>query len=261
MKFIKSNNGLEYLKIDQSTYNKITHGFFTRKGGISPEPYESLNLSTSTGDSQTNVKENRRRIFESINKKVSTLFDVWQVHSDTVVFSDAPRTAGRELIKADAIFTNNPDITLMMRFADCVPILIFDPIKKVVGIIHAGWQGTVKQISKKSILEMQNRYNSNPADIIAVIGPSIGPDHYEVGITVYDIAKELFSNRDEIIKKEDGKYIFNLWEANEYQLKETGVENVIQTNICTACNTDRWYSHRAEAGKTGRFATVISLSQ
>jgi len=260
MKFIQTKNGLEYLKIDQSPFNNITHGFFTRQGGVSPEPFESLNLSISTGDTQTNVKENRRRIFAALNRKDNTLFDVWQVHSDRVVFTDAPRTAGRELIKADAIFTNNPDVTLMMRFADCVPILIFDPIKQVVGIIHAGWLGTVKQISQKSILEMHDQYNSNPADIVAVIGPSIGPDHYEVGLNVYDLAKDIFGNRAEIIKKENGKYIFNLWEANDYQLKETGVGKVIQTKICTACNTDRWYSHRAEAGRTGRFAAVISLS-
>lgn len=260
MKFICSENKLEYLRITDPAFDKITHGFFTRKGGVSPVPFDSLNLSVSTGDTQENIKENRRRIFEALNKDVRSLFDVWQVHSDKVIFSDMPRVSGRDLIKADAIFTNNPDLTLMMRFADCVPVLIYDPIKRAIGIIHAGWQGTIKQIVRKSISQMCDQYGTITTDIVAVVGPSIGPDHYEVGRSVYELAIDLFGKNDEIIKNESGKYIFNLWEANEFQLRQSGVENVIQTKICTACNTDRWYSHRVESGKTGRFAALLSLT-
>lgn len=260
MKYICSENKLEYLRITDPAFDKITHGFFTRKGGVSPVPFDSLNLSVSTGDTQENIKENRKRIFEALNKDIRSLFDVWQVHSDKVIFSNMPRISGRDLIQADAIFTNNPDITLMMRFADCVPVLIYDPIKRAIGIIHAGWQGTIKQIVRKSISQMCDQYGTITTDIVAVVGPSIGPDHYEVGRTVYELAIDLFGKNDEIIKNESGKYIFNLWEANEFQLKQSGVLNVTQTKICTACNTDRWYSHRAESGKTGRFAALLSLT-
>lgn len=259
MKSITSTNGLEYLAPQFSPFDKIVSGFFTRGGGVSPTPFESLNLSVSTGDDIRNVKENRDRIFKAIDRPVSSIYDVWQIHSDKVICTEKPREVGEESLKADAIFTHNPDVTLLMRFADCVPILIFDPVKLVVGIIHAGWQGTVKEIASKSIELIHKTYGCDPENIHALIGPSIGPDHYEVGENVTHQANKVFSGMDQIIIKRGDRYFFDLWQANQVVLRRSGVTKIHQTRICTACQTERWFSHRAESGKTGRFAAVIAL--
>lgn len=260
MRFIRTIDGLEYLNIQRESFGEVMNGFFTRIGGVSKSYYSSLNVSTSTGDDILNIRENKARIFNTFSRPLSSSCEIWQVHSDTVLCTETPLIEGQELVKADALFTNSADVTLMMRFADCVPILIYDPAKNVVGIIHAGWQGTINQIAKKSIQRITETYGCKPGDIQAVIGPSICPIHYEVGLNVFTLAEELFNNDREIVMKNDSKMHFNLWKANENLLKLAGVEKIIQTGICTACNTTRWYSHRAESGRTGRFAAVISLS-
>ena len=260
MRLIPTVNGLEYLSPQFSPFDQIISGFFTRKGGVSPAPFSSLNLSIATGDELFNVVGNRNRILSAIDKPIWSIFDVWQIHSDRVICTDRPREDGKEPQKADAIFTSNPDVTLLMKFADCVPILIYDPEVKVVGIIHAGWQGTVKGIVKKSIEEISRAYSCKPENIHAVIGPSIGPDHYEVGENVAKLAMEVFPLNKEIVGKREERYFFDLWEANAENLRRAGVTHIYQTRICTACHTDHWYSHRAEHGKTGRFAAVIALS-
>lgn len=256
----QNNNEIQYLHYPETPLREVVHGFFTRQGGVSSYPYHSLNLSISTGDTRENVRRNRDIIFESVQRQPETMFDVWQVHSDTVVCTSQSRNMEETPQKADAIFTDNPDITLLMRFADCVPILIYDPVRKVVGIIHAGWLGTVKRIASKAIDVIVERYHSQPGDIYAVIGPSIRPEHYQVGDDVYQIAAEIFESENAILARTGDKlYTFDLPKANELILQQTGVKNIIQSNICTACDTTLWYSHRAEKGKTGRFAAIIGL--
>ncbi len=261
MKIVQANNGLSYLSFPETRLSEVAHGFFTRNGGVSPHPFDSLNLSISTGDTRENVRKNRDLLFPAIDRQPGSMFDVWQVHSATNIFSDKPR-GNEEPIKADAIFTNNPGVTLLMRFADCVPILIYDPVRKVVGIIHAGWQGTVKQIAKKAIVQLTEEYGCNPEDIQAVIGPAIGAHHYQIGEEVHHQAIPLFKNVQGVIDKTtDGHVTLNLPLANEVLLKQTGVRSVLQSQICTACDTENWYSHRAEKGQTGRFAAVIGLNE
>ena len=123
----------------------LCQAIFTRRGGVSPEPWAALNLGSTVGDSTSRrVRENRRRVLAAVGRDTKIGVDVWQVHGVNVVIADAPRPADAPHIKADVILTNNPGITVMMRFADCVPILLHDPVRKVVGIAHAGWMGTVK---------------------------------------------------------------------------------------------------------------------
>jgi len=260
MSFCFTPNNLEYYTFETPPLADTVHGVFTRKGGISSTPFRSLNLGGAIGDTQENVRENRKRIFEAIDRPVDSLFDVWQVHSSEIVCTDRPRILSEPHQKADAIFTNHPDITLLMRFADCVPILIYDPVKKVVGIIHAGWQGTVNQIVVNALERIKLEYKCSPGDIIAAIGPSIGPDHYTIGDEVYKIAYPVFKEvHEDVLTHEEGRIFFNLWKANGYLLDKAGVKQVTYSNICTACDIEKWYSHRAENGKTGRFAAVIGL--
>ena len=147
-----------------------------------------------------------------------------------------------------------------MRFADCVPIMLFDPRKNVVGIVHAGWKGTLGNIVKNAINTIKTEYKVNPQDLVAGIGPSIGPDHYEVGEEVYQrVVKEYGSFSRELLFERNQKLYFNLWKANLHWLEMEGVTKIECAEICTACHTEDWYSHRAEKGMTGRFGAMIAL--
>lgn len=240
----------------------LYHAFFTRHGGFSPVPWRSLNFGASVGDDIQRVVRNREIALACLNIKPESVYDVFQIHSTDVVSTERPLAASEEHLKADAIHTNQPGITLMMRFADCVPILLFDPVKRAIAIIHAGWIGTVGNILQKTVLAFIENYNSRPEDIIAAIGPSIGPDHYSVG---WDVIKQVYTSfktySDQVIRKENEKYYFNLWKANQILLSELGLIKIEMTEICTSCNLNDWYSHRGEKGTTGRFGVVIGLSE
>lgn len=240
--------------------SEVKQAFFTRHGGVSPAPWASLNQGGLSGDARANVVENRRRIFEHFGRPVESIFDVWQVHSGRVVCSDSPRPLQEPHQKADAILTDRSDVTLMMRFADCVPILFYDPIRRVVGIAHAGWQGTLVKIAGEVVKRMQQTYHCQPGQIMAGIGPSIGPECYEIGADVLEKVAVTFEGRlDEVIFHKGGKNFFNLWQANRLILQDAGVVNIEMMEICTACHTEDWYSHRAEHGSTGRFGALIAL--
>lgn len=255
-------NGLEVLQFENPLFNGCIHGFFTRKGGVSSGKWASLNLGGTVGDERQNTIENRKRAFDFFEREVDSIFDVWQVHGNSVICAEKPRKLEEPHTKADAIITNNPELTLFMRFADCVPIILFDPIRNVIGVAHAGWKGTVNNIVQDVVVAMKNKYDVNPSDIIAGIGPSIGPDHYVVGEEVYAMASETFgSDINQVIKKNCNSIHFNLWHANEYLLEKQGVKTIESAKTCTACNLEDWYSHRAENGATGRFGALIALGE
>jgi hypothetical protein len=237
----------------------VEHGYFTRHGGISPKPWDSLNVGLGQDDPR-NVHENRRIAFSSVGRDPRSVYDVWQVHSSKVICVSAPREVGKEYQKADGILTNNSSITLFMRFADCVPILLFDPSKRIVGIVHAGWQGTLKNIVSAAVARMRKVYQSENSDIIACLGPSIGPDHYEIGEVVENQVKLVFgSSSGHVLVRKGDRIHFDLWRANQILLESAGVNQVFVSGICTACNVDDWYSHRKENGQTGRFGAFIAL--
>jgi YfiH family protein len=254
-----SQNGLNYFEFKTFPQELVFQRIYSRTGGVSPQPWDSLNLGGTVGDERNHVVENRQRIFENAGRPVSTIYDVWQVHSAEVVCTDIPRPLDQEPVKADAIITSNPAVTLFMRFADCVPILLFDPVKKVAGLVHSGWMGTVQRISKFTIEKMVSEFGCRPEDILAGIGPSIGPDHYEVGENVIDQVKETFSYAPEVLIYKGNSCYLDLWKLNERILRDSGVKSIEQSLLCTACDRRHWYSHRAEHGKTGRFGALIYL--
>ena len=261
MKF-RTKNGLEYFQFDSFDSSLLTHGIISRKGGVSPAPWSSLNQGGTVGDIRENVVENRRRVFEAFERPVESIYDVWQVHGTEVSCTSLPRPLDAEHIKADAIVTDNPNITLFMRFADCVPILVYDPVKQVIGIIHAGWMGTVKKIIHTTIKTMKEKYGCAASDLVCGIGPSIGVCHYQVGEPVTSAVQESFGRYSDelLVTNESGTY-FDLWKANEYLLKQNGVRSIEIAALCTACDTETWFSHRAEHGKTGRFAALMFLNK
>jgi polyphenol oxidase len=253
------NNGIRYYTFDLFP-REVTHAVLTRQGGVSPEPWASLNVGGTVGDEVLRVRENRYRSFAALGRKIDSLFDVWQVHSADAVCADAPRDPNLPLLQADIIFTDKLNVTLYMRFADCVPILFYDPKQRVVGLAHAGWLGTVRGTTSAAVKTMCEHYGSRPENILAAIGPSIGVDHYEVGPDVLARVRESFNSAaDRLIESRAGKTHFDLWSANALQLQEAGVEKIEVAGLCTACHLDDWFSHRAEKGKTGRFGALIAL--
>jgi YfiH family protein len=256
-----TRDGVRYLAFDIFP-PEVIHAVFTRQGGLSPEPWNSLNVGGTVGDDRQRVRENRLRAFHALGRDPHSMFDVWQVHNADVVIANAPHLSTPPEFKADAIVTDRPEVTLFMRFADCTPILLYDPKKHIIGIIHAGWIGTLKRAAAETVKTMQAAYGSNPADIRAAIGPSIGPDHYEVGPEVVERVRYTFGDSsDSLLHTNHGpKPHFDLWEANKLTLEQAGVEQVEVSGLCTACHPEDWYSHRGQKGKTGRFGALIALA-
>ena len=253
------SDGLRYYQFDIFSKN-ILNAVFTRQGGISPEPWTSLNLSISVGDDPARVAENRVHAFNALGRNPASIHDAWLIHGTDVIFADAPRSLDAPTQKADILFTDNPEVSLFMRFADCVPLLFHDPKKNVIGISHAGWMGTVKGVAEVSVQAMQERYGSNPQDIVVGIGPSISADHYEVGEEVAAQFREKYGkDSEQVVQVRDEKIYLDLWAANALQLQKMGVEHIQISGLCTACHLDDWYSHRAEKGKTGRFGVLLAM--
>jgi YfiH family protein len=270
---------IRYYSFDLLERAGINHAIFTRRGGVSPHPWDSLNVGGTVGDAPTRVIENRIKAFKALDRPPDSVYDVWQVHGKDFVLASQPR-AGSAYKKADIIITNRPEVTLFMRFADCVPIMLVDPIHRAVGLVHAGWQGTIKKIVIAAIEAMVFNFGSDPEDLLAGIGPSIGPNHYEVGPEVANQVISAFGNvgnelllpvQDQIDPSEkrrgltrgDGisdnyRVKFDLWAANRIQLEKAGVRMIEESGICTACHMEDWYSHRGENGRTGRFGALIT---
>lgn len=258
-----SHRGLRFYYFNNLSQHGISHGIFTRQGGVSQAPFASLNLGGTVGDQPENVRINRELAFSALKLDYTQMYDVWQVHSADVVCAYGPRDPGVPHEKADAILTNTPGIPLMMRFADCVPILLYDPLMKVIGLVHAGWEGTAKKTVLNAVWTMKQVYRVEPTNLIAGIGPSIGAHHYEVGTNVAEKFKTAFQgDTHRILQRKDGsnsRYSLDLWVANEILLNQAGVTKIETSAICTACNLRDWYSHRWENGVTGRFGAIISL--
>jgi YfiH family protein len=251
------HKGLRYFQFDTL---QTRHAVFTRHGGVSPEPWGSLNVGGTVGDDLERVRENRLLSFHALGRAPESAFEVWQVHSADVVCARAPRPHGESLRQADVILTDTHEVTLFMRFADCVPILLHDSRKGVIGLAHAGWRGTLHDVAIATVDAMRKQYDSNPADITAGIGPSIGPDHYQIGADVILQVMQKYGDESEtLLKSHNGKIHFDLWKANHLLLERAGVGKIEHAEICTACHTNDWFSHRAEKGRTGRFGALISL--
>ena len=256
-----ARNGLRFYQFDLFKGLPIFHAVLTRQGGFSERPYASLNTGGTVGDDSEDVFANHRKIFEAFNYPFDSRFDVWQVHGNEVLCTDVPKEADTPHLRADGILTDKPGVTLMMRFADCVPILLYDPVVNVIGIAHAGWQGTYKKVAKTAVEKMTDCYGSQPRDILAGIGPSICQDCYEVGQEPLDAFIGAFGQdrARRYFREQDGRLYLDLRTSNQDILHSAGVENIEISGICTAENLSDWFSHRAERGNTGRFAVLMAL--
>ena len=277
-------NPVPYIKVrDFTGGERILHGFSTKLGGVSGGWFKSLNLGFKTDDSRENVISNYKLLGESMGFDYERLSLPDQVH-DTKVIVVGKKDAGVGIVREnthlgiDAQITNVKNLPLIVFTADCVPILLYDPIKEVIGTAHAGWRGTVNGIAAKTIKKMQDTYGCSPEDIRVAIGPSIGPDSYEVDDVVVKAVSECpyldkagsgqisYTGLQDIYgviapSKNKDRYMLNLWKLNELISENAGVlkSNIFQTEICTMKQHDIFFSHRYTNGRRGLQAGVIML--
>ncbi len=239
----------------------LVHAVSTRHGGVSPSPFNTLNLSHTAGDDKTNVAANIQRLHDALGLDAAATVSASQAQADRVAVVGAAQR-GTIVRGVDALLTNEPDVPLMLRYADCVPILFFDPAHRAMGVAHAGWRGTVGKIATKAARAMFDTFGTRPHDLIACIAPSIGPCCYRIGEDVIAQVRAAFDRADELlIAQADGGIHFDLWQANARQLRALGVEQIDVAGLCTADHTDDFYSWRAEKTKTGRFGAIIALNE
>ncbi len=234
--------------------------FFTRRtGGVSLPPFHTLNLGLTTQDEPQNVRNNRKRIEEKFGLLLRAL--ALQVHGGEVLVlkSAGELPSENALPKADAIVSSAPGISLAMFFADCVPLYLWDPVKKAGGLAHAGWRSTILDIGPHAIESLQQEFGTSLEDIQVAIGPSIGPCCFQVGPEVAEEFREKFG--DEVIEKKDGQFYVDLWKSNKLALLKKGVKggNIELAGECTSCRSDLYFSYRRDKGKTGRMAGVIQV--
>lgn len=213
-----------------------------------------------TGNPDRKPGENRDKLAAALGIRSGQLVFPRQTHTSCV--AEICGLPEEELEETDALVTNQPGICLCVQTADCVPILLFDPKQKAAAAIHAGWRGTVKKIAAEAIQKMKNSFQSLPEDIVAVVGPSIGPEVYEVGEEVVEAVRKNISNAEKTLQKNSsGRFHFNLWEANRQVLLQSGLlpENVQLSGECTFQLDKKYYSARRDGIATGRLVSGIML--
>lgn len=254
---------------NMSQYHEITHFISTRIGGFSEGQYSSLNLGMKVNDKPEIVIKNRKLLAEAVSIPLQNFVIPSQSHTSNVaIINTSHKGMGvfdkdTAILETDAMITNEKEICLVVFGADCVPMIFYDPIKKVIAVAHAGWKGTVNKIAASVINKMQNSFSCHCSDIIASIGPSIGPCCYSIGDEVKDLVKKSFMENYKLVlkKNNNNQDIFDLWYANKLIMLEEGIpeKNIETANSCTSCKKETFYSHRAEQGKTGRFAIGIMM--
>lgn len=253
--------GLRYFTFEKLSAAGVKHAVFTRQGGVSAAPYDSLNVGSTVGDELAHVRQNLRRAFAALERVPESMFDSWLVHGTDVQVARAPRPADwARPPKADIIITDQPEVTLFMRYADCVPILLFDPARRAVAVAHAGWRGTVARVPAVAAAALSQHYGSRPQDLLAAIGPAISAERYEVGAEVVEQVHAAFGEEAAgLLPAYGASTHFDLVAANRVVLQQAGVQSIETADLCTASDPQDWFSHRGSGGRTGRFGALITL--
>jgi YfiH family protein len=252
-------NGIVLYRFQElSEITGLNHAVLTRIGGVSRGPYATLNLGHTVGDDLSAVEENHRRALELLGLRPGEVVSPYQVHGARVgVVGQAH--LGTVQPATDALVTAVSSVPLLMRFGDCASILFFNPVRRAIGMAHAGWRGVVVGSVEATVRTMVERLGCDLADIWAGIGPTIGPCCYEVGPEVVDAVRAACPTGADIVHRVDGRVHLDLPAAVRAQLGAAGVERIENAGLCTACRVDEFFSHRAEHGRTGRFGVVMEL--
>ena len=258
----RERNGVKILICRPLEENGFANAFSTRLGGVSPFPENDLNLAGFDEDSEENIAENRRR-FLSIFDEDYLLTTVWQVHGDDVKIVRIVEDAANTEERFDALTSNLSGILVGVKTADCVPVLLGDPVSGAFAAVHAGWRGTVESIVAKTAEKMKGNFGTDANDLICAIGPAATCKSYEIGQDVIDAFKKNFSTSGKYFTPtRDGHALIDLHLANKDQLIASGIadENIFVAPFCTMERTDLFFSYRIEKkkyGKTGRLLSVI----
>lgn len=264
IKYCKDIPYISYNALEK--YDWLVQGFSTRIGGISAEHLASMNLGFGRGDDLETVIKNHEIMAQTIGFDPHNIVTSNQTHTTNirVVTKD---DCGKGLYKErdfsdiDGMITNEKGVILATYYADCVPLYIIDPINHAVGLSHSGWRGTVHRIGERTIKKMEAEYGSKAENLVVCIGPSICQDCYEISEDVADEFKREFTHNinDILIKKENNKYQLDLWKCNEIIFRQAGVipQNINQPDICTCCNAQFMFSHRASNGLRGNLAAFL----
>lgn len=257
---------LTYNSLSEITF--INHAFSTKHGGVSEGEFESMNFAFNRGDNPDNVTQNYKRFCQSAGFEYETLTASAQDHN-TVVRAVTEKDCGvgiykpRDMESVDALITNEKGVTLVTYYADCTPLFFVDTKNKAIGLAHAGWRGTVGRIGEKVVKKMTELYDTNPADIKAAIGPAISVCCYEVDYPCAENFLKLEGLESEkfVFPKENGKYMIDLLETNRQILVSCGVkpENITVSDVCTNCNSDLLWSHRATKGHRGTMCAFMCM--
>lgn len=253
---------LKYYKI--TSFEGVKHCFTTKKGGVSRGIYESMNLRFNSDDKPENVIRNFEIICGEIGVNPEELVLSNQIHEDKIV-NVTRADCGNGIFSenkfesADGLITDDPHAALVTFYADCVPVFLYDKRKNVVATVHSGWKGTVKRIGAKAAEKFKTDYHSDTRDIIAAIGPSIGPCCFETGRDVAELFEKEFGS--EVVKYFGEKPHVNLQRAVEKQLREAGITQIDNSGICTYCESDLLFSHRKTRGKRGNLAAIVQLNE
>ncbi len=254
-------------------FDWLCHGCSTRRGGVSTGIHSTMNLGFQNGDQPEAVYENYKRICAAIGVEPESVVHAKQTHKDkTRIVTAMDRGKGfnreRDYDEIDALVTNEAGLTLTILTADCVPVFLVDPVKRAIGLVHSGWRGTVQRIAAKTVRCMQETYDSEPSDMIAVTGPCICSDCYEVGEEVAENFRTEFGNKvfqqiSYVKNSSDtgGKPHIDLSEAITQTLLEAGLKesSITQSRLCTSCNSDLLFSHRVTQGKRGTLASFLAI--
>jgi YfiH family protein len=258
---------VEYLTVESFEKTRaLRHGFTTRLGGVSEGYYASMNLGINTGDDMENIKKNFDLICGIVGVDPKDMVFSKQIHSDNI-YKVTLKDRGKGLYlesdidSADGLISDIPQIPMVAFYADCVPVILLDPVLKVVCLVHSGWKGTVLKIGEKAVKKMLSEYGCDVKNILAAIGPSIGPCHYEVSGDVAEKFKEVFPGGEMLKDKGNGKYMLDLWKTNADILKDAGIsdEHITLSAECTYCKSGIYFSHRASKGLRGSLAAIVEL--
>ncbi|CAG1065966.1 Polyphenol oxidase [uncultured bacterium] len=254
---INDAKGIKYAASPLLQGNFVAHGFLTRVGGVSLAPYASLNFDGRDTDPAGNVEKNKALFHEAFGVPEGRLVTVSQVHGKKVLVIDGQLPD--KPVEADAIVTAEPDVAIGMMTADCQPILLHDPVNNAIGAVHAGWKGAALGIVVETVLKMSETYGTDPACLIASLGPCIGPCCYKVGWNVLD--EYMKNHRDADCFRENDGLRMDISLANNLQLLGVGVkkENISIDSVCTSCNPELFFSYRKDNGRTGRQLSFIML--
>jgi YfiH family protein len=256
----EENNGIVAYRFHGLDGAGVIHAALTRLGGVSQGPFATLNLGSTVGDESSAVHENHRRVFAALGLRREQVISPYQVHSANVRLVGRADAGGIQ-DDTDALLTTTPGVAILFRFGDCVPLMLFDPVRRAVGLVHAGWRGAVVGVVPAAVAAFAEHVGSAPGDLWAGVGPAIGPCCYEVGHEVVAAVTDACPVDAQVVHRRNGSFHLDLPGAVRAQLMDAGVRQIEMSGICTACRTDEWFSHRAENGRTGRFGMVVALAE